>query len=443
MNSWADISEHHLTANYAALDRIAGPDLPVLAVVKANAYGHSAELCAPPLARAGAPWLGVTDAAEGARVRQALSAAGIIPAHQPEILIMCGPAPEDADDLVQQRLTPTVWDPDQIDDLVEAASRSHPAEPLPIHLEIDSGMSRQGVAPGPALIRTLASLARAAPHLRLAGVLTHLSSAEVAAAPETRAQLTRFRAALANIAAAGHRPDWLHVGNTSTFDNGNLLPEPEPGSDPGTRPEPDPDATRTAFPTGNPDPFAWLRAPAVILGARPMLRSGLALYGHALPTFAPRLGPHLHPVLTWRTRIRSLTDIPAGAAVGYGATQHATRLTRLALLPVGYADGLRRELSSTDNTPAGWVTLRGQKAPVVGRISMNLTTVDVTDIPEAATGDVVTLLGPGITAEDHARLARTIPYEIFCGLRPDSRHLIRSVTDTTFAPAAITPVASP
>ncbi len=414
MNSWAEISEPHLLANYAALRRTAGPNIPVLAVVKANAYGHSAELCAPPLARAGASWLGVADVAEGARVRQALTASGIAPAHQPEILIMCGLDPHDADDVVRHRLTPGVWDPGQIETLGHAALRATASEPFPIHLEIDSGMSRQGVAPGPALAQTLASLHAAGSRLRLAGVLTHLSSAEIAGSPETASQLTSFRAALAAVAAAGHRPDWLHIGNTSTLDNRHLLPEPLPK----------PTSTPTASPAGNPDPFAWIRDAAAMLGARPMLRSGLALYGHALPTPASRLGSHLHPVLTWKTRIRTLTDIPAGAAVGYDATQHALRPTRLALLPVGYAEGLRRELSSTDTHPGGWVMLHGHPAPVVGRISMNLTTIDVTDIPEAAVGNVVTLLGPGITAADHATLAGTIPYEILCCLRPDIRHLI-------------------
>lgn len=431
MNSWAEISEPHLLANFRALRQVAGPGLPgtpaipVLAVIKANAYGHSAELCAPPLARAGAPWLGVTDAAEGVRVRQALFAAGIAPVHQPEILIMCAPAPEDAPDLLHHRLMPTVWNPGQIDTLAEAARGARMTEPFPIHLEIDSGMSRQGVAPGPALTQTLASFARAAAHLRLAGVLTHLSSAEVTASPETRAQLASLHAALQTIANAGLRPDWLHIGNTSTLDNPSLLA--------GTDPEP--------------APFAWLRA-AATFGVRPMLRSGLALYGHALPTSDPRLYPHLHPVLMWKTRIRSLSDIPAGAAVGYNATFRAPRPMRLALLPVGYADGLRRELSASDARPGGWVMIRGQKAPIAGRISMNLTTVDVTDIPEAAIGDVVTLLGPGISAADHATLAGTIPYEILCGLRPDARRLTgltpaEPSADPTFAPALTTPVASP
>ncbi len=292
-------------------------------------------------------------------------------------------------------------------------------------------MSRQGVAAGPALARTLAALDMAKAHVRVAGVFTHFSSAEVAAAPETAKQLASFRAALTTLVSAGLRPDWLHIGNSSTLDNRDLLPERERCGDRGTET----------------DPFAWLRDAARGLGARPMVRSGLALFGHCLPTSAPRLAQYLAPVLSWRTRIRSLTEIAAGAAVGYNGTQHATRATRLALLPVGYADGLRRELSSADGAPGGWVIVRGRRAPIVGRVSMNLTTVDVTDIPDTETGDIVTLLGPGISAQDHASLAHTIPYEILCGLRPDTRRLVAGGTsapssDPAFAHGATTPVAS-
>ena len=423
MNSWAEISEQHLLANYRALLRIAGPDLPVLAVIKADAYGHSAELCAPLLARAGASWLGVTDAAEGVRVRRALAAAGIPLAQQPDLLVMCGPAPEDAATLLEHRLTPVVWTAEQVADLEQAAAAT--GSFLDVHLELDTGMSRQGAVAGPAFTRVLALLARSR-HLRLSGILTHLASAEVAHAEHTREQLAELGFLFGQITRHGLRPDWFHVGNTSTLDNPSLVSAP---FYPGT-------------------PLSWLRDFAARLGARPMLRSGLALYGYALPLAAEReLQPEapilrhaLHPVLTWKTRIRSLTDIAHGAAIGYNATFRAPRPMRLALLPIGYADGLRRDLSATHNQPGGWTILHGRRAPVVGRISMNLTTVDVTDIPQAALGDVVTLLGPGISADDHAALAGTIPYEILCGLRPDNRRLTDPAA--AFARAATGPVAS-
>jgi alanine racemase len=127
----------------------------------------------------------------------------------------------------------------------------------------------------------------------------------------------------------------------------------------------------------------------------------------------------LLPVLTWKARVIGLREIAAGTHVGYGATFTATHPMRLALLPVGYADGLRRELSSTE-TSAGWVMLHGCKAPIVGRVSMNLTIVDITEIPGVAVGDQAIVLGEGSTAEDHAQLAGTIPYEILCGMQAPS-----------------------
>ena len=156
-----------------------------------------------------------------------------------------------------------------------------------------------------------------------------------------------------------------------------------------------------------------------------MVRSGLALYGYALPIECEPgyLGPaacavraQLQPVLTWKARVIGIREIAPGTRVGYGGTYAATHPMRLALLPVGYADGLRRDLSSS-NEGAGWVMLCGQKAPVVGRISMNLTVVDITALPNVQVGDEAIVLGEGVTAEDHARLAHTIPYEILCAMK--------------------------
>ena len=152
-----------------------------------------------------------------------------------------------------------------------------------------------------------------------------------------------------------------------------------------------------------------------------MLRPGLALYGYA-PDFQPpqQLRAHLEPVLAWKTRITSLRTLQPGATVGYNATFRASRPTRLALLPVGYADGYSRRLSNR-----GQVLLRGRRAPVAGRVSMDQITVDVTEIPGAAIGDEVVLLGvqggvsqptDAITAEDIAQLTDTIPYEVLCDI---------------------------
>ena len=384
--SWVEVSEYALTSNLAALrTAICLPEATeqpaLLAVIKANAYGHGASLCGPILARAGAEWLGVTDAQEGAAVRQALTLAGI--AEQPRILLMCGLEAADAALIVQHRLTPVVWFPEQLSWL---AAASDAGNPIPIHVEVDTGMARQGVLPGPDLSMLLAKL-RTYPQLRLDGVMTHFASAEIANSQLTAAQQHRFEQGIAQVKAADHRPAWLHAGNTSTLDEGRLL--------------------------------AWMAAQAEALRARLLVRSGLALYGYALPLegAAPQLAPSLMPVGSWRSHIIGLRDLAVGETVGYNATFTATMPMRVALLPVGYADGLRRELSSSDEAAGGWVMIRSQRARILGRISMNLSSVDVTHIPDAALGDAVTLLGHGMTADDHARLAHTIPYEILCGMR--------------------------
>ncbi len=392
MKSWIEISEERLAENYqrarTVLEHETRPDAALLAVVKANAYGHGAGVCAPVLARAGAKWLGVTDAAEGALVRRVLFDEGVA---QPEILVMCGHLPEDAPLLVREKLTPAVWTVEQMRDLAAAAGTA----PVPVHLEIDSGMSRQGVAIRD-LPPVLEYLLRES-SIRLDGVMTHFASAEIAGAAQTEAQREQFEAAMAMIATVGSRPRWVHAGNTSALDN---------GADGGT--------------------LHWLRGIADSVGARTMARAGLGLYGYALPLKGlvasdgeetVRLARIVSPVMTWKTRIVSITEVPGGTRIGYNGSFVAAHPMRLALLPVGYADGLRRELSSTNAKPGGWVMVQGRCAPIIGRISMNLTTIDVTGIEGADVGEDVILLGEGITAEDHAAIARTIPYEILCGLK--------------------------
>jgi alanine racemase len=406
---WTEISGERLAGNFAALERIAAEAVSgavadsgskpaaVLAVVKANAYGHGIDPCAAVLAKAGAEWLGVTDAHEGAAVRTALAEAGIADEGQPQVLVMCGTAglPGEAETIVANRLTAVVWTGEHIERLA-AASEAGLTRPVEVHLEIDSGMSRQGVPPGDLLERMLETIA-AEPRLALTGVLTHFASTEVANSPQTETQQKNFEAAIAQVAARGMRPKWVHVGNSSYIDNS---------------------------PAGK-SPLGWLQSVAARVGARAMVRSGIALYGYLLPIAGhgrSLAAASVLPVMTWKTRVIALSEVKAGDAIGYNGTHIALRPMRVALLPVGYADGLRRELSSTNTEPGGWVMIRGARAPIVGRISMNLTTVDVTAVDvtavsDVSTGDEVVLLGEGITADDHARLAGTIAYEILCAVR--------------------------
>ena len=388
MTSWIENSEERLTANFRAIQQAVGDQTAVLAVVKANAYGHGIEQCSLTLARAGAPWLGVNGVSEGAQVRRALAETGLAPAAQPAILLMCGFLPEDVEAIAQHTLTPVVWIPEQVGWLQGTG--------LAVHIEVDTGMARQGVTPGVEMDELLGEIAAAG--LTLDGVMTHFCAAEVAHSALTQTQERRFEAAIAQVRSKGLAPRWVHAGSSSSVDN------PAQAS-------------------------PWLVDLANSVGARSMVRCGCALYGYCVPIDGPdavsvpsKLRASLKPVMTWKTRILSLRDLAAGEAVGYNATFTAPAPMHLAMIPVGYADGLRRELSGTDTRPGGWVILRGRdgsehQAAIVGRVSMNLTMVDVTAIPGVRIGDEVILLGDGITAEDHARLAQTIPYEILCGVR--------------------------
>lgn len=390
VKSWVEVSERRLTANYRLLAETAGAGVSVLGVVKADAYGHGAEVCAPVLARAGAEWLGVTDAAEGIAVRRALGPAEV------RVLVMSGLLDDEAEAAVRHSLTPVVWSRQHLEWLAEAVERCG-ASPLGVHLEIDSGMARQGIAAGEEL-RELLDWLRGQKKIVLEGVMTHFASAEVAGSAQTLEQQGRFEEAMWLIEDAGFRPAWVHAGNSSTLDNNG-------------------DATQS---------LGWLRTLATGCGARAMVRSGLGLYGYCLPIEGEAVAhvrDGLLPVMTWKTRVIGVRDVCAGETVGYNATFTAQHPMRLALVPVGYADGLRRELSGPNEVSGGWMRVRGQRVPIVGRVSMNLTVVDVSGVADIAVGDEVIVLGDGITADDHAVLARTIAYEIVCGVRAAS-HLM-------------------
>ena len=392
---WAEISRSRLVKNFHKKLRAAASAYgQLLPIVKANAYGHDVLLCAPLLVDAGARWLGVTGAEEGLQVR------AVCPTTR--ILLMSGIWPGEAEAVIEHELTPVVWEPYHLDLLEEAAARRGMAPAsLPVHLEIDTGMSRQGVrvGSGPSGTSELASLlGRFATHscLRLEGVLTHFSQPEVLSTSGENLQLKSLSAALDLILAGGHRPELLHAGNSATIVAG-------------------PDRERLA-------------GMAARAGAMLMFRPGLALYGYLdritcdgapLPEseIFPETG-HLHgfePVLSWKARVTSIRTIGRGETVGYGNAFTAERPTRLALLPAGYADGFNRRLSNR-----GHVLLRGEKAPIAGRVSMDQTIVDITDVPGVSIGDEAVLIGSqgkhSITAWNIADLTGTIAWEVLCGI---------------------------
>jgi alanine racemase len=372
---WVEINTRALEDNYRLL--VASTPIELLAIVKADAYGHGLAICAPAAVRAGADWLGVTSVEEGIAAR-ALSP-------DAQILVISGPFTGQSAAVIENRLTCVVWESWQIDELESAAAQARTT--VPVHLELDTGMSRQGV--GDAELDAILTRFHATSPLRLDGLMTHLYAADESDGEATHGQLARLEAMVARVFATGHNPTWLHVGNSAAVLARGV-----------------PNALHTLCRKWN---------------LKPMARPGLALYGLA-PEFSPTEPPVVHtlrsklePVLTWKTRIVTTRSIPSGQAVGYNGTFIATEPMRIALLAVGYADGLKRALSNR-----GEVLIHGQRAPIIGRVSMDQTVVDITDIPNARPGDEVVLLGTQdretISAEEHARWAGTIPWEIFTSI---------------------------
>lgn len=366
--TWAEVSLDRLRQNFRAVQEHVGSKVTICAVVKADAYGHGAVECSAALEQEGAKWLGVTSLDEAIPLRDA----GI----EARILLMTGFWRGEEEEIVQLGLTPTVWEPWQIEGLEKAAARLGGSR-FPVHLKVDTGMGRLGVSLGE-LPEVCAGI-KASPHLLLEALSTHLASSEILDAPSYQEQLKAFEQAKRVLSDAGLSPVLSHVANTSA-----AIARRE----------------------------SWNN----------MVRPGLALYGYYLPFeragrevsgSAWRL--NVKPVLTWKTRILSLRQAGANQALGYGGTYITKSPARIAVLPVGYADGFNRALSSR-----GRVIVREHYAPIVGRISMDLTLVDVTGIAGVTVGDEVVLLGSSdglcVSPQEHADVANTIPYEILCGI---------------------------
>ncbi len=379
---WAEISRNKLIHNFRLLRRSAGAETETVAVVKANAYGHGLEACARALGEDGARWFAVTCVEEAVALRQALTAPTqakrTLEWATPRIIALSGVWSGEAEAVIEHGLTPSVWELGHLELLEDAARRCGlGAGGVAVHLEIDTGMSRQGVQPE-RLEPLLARLEQGSP-LRVEAVMTHFHSPDDAEA--TASQVRQLATAVDTIVRSGIRPELLSAGSSA-----------------------DTLAQSTAAVTEL----------ARRIGARRMVRTGISLYGYAPHS---GIGAELQPVLAWKARISGLRQIEAGTMVGYGGTFTARRRTRLALLPAGYADGLSRLLSNK-----GWVLVRGQSAPIAGRVSMDQTMADVTEITGAAVGDEAVLIGEQggqrVTAADLAELTGTIPYEVLCAIAP-------------------------
>ena len=348
-----------IAANYRHLRNRVGPRRAVYCVVKADAYGHGAAAVARRLEREGASNFAVAQTEEGVALRRA-GVGG-------EILLLSHAEPAD---LARQRaygLTPTLYDRAQIEALVRATRTA--AEPLRAHLELDTGMGRAGIRPEE--LGAVAAMLLAAPGLSLAGTFATLSAADDPSSPETARQVAGLVAGIDRLRGAGVDPGRAHLANSA-----GILDHPS----------------------------TWLDA----------VRPGLALYGIA-PSVSRDVSP-LRPAMTVETRVVAVRRVPAGTSLGYGGRFVTARDTAVAVLPIGYHDGLRRSVSGKTA-----VLLRGRRAPVVGSVSMDVTMVDATDTG-AERGDRAVYLGSDggatLTAWDLARAADTIPYEILCGIGP-------------------------
>ena len=355
----ARISLGSIARNTHRLRQVIGPRVGIIAVVKADAYGHGAVRVARLLEGLGIQGFGVATVEEGVELRQA----GV----RAPVLIMGAAYGKEHEEVIANDLTPMVGVAGDVERFARAARRRRVLR-LPVHLKVDTGMSRLGVT-----TERFEDFLRACaehPTVRVDGMATHFACADLPDPAPTEAQLERFVACLDRARAMGADPQQIHAANSAAALR----------------------FSRTRF---------------------DLVRPGLVLYG-ALPSSAVT-DPGLEPCMTWRTRINALRRVPAGAQVSYGGTWIAPRPSVIATLPVGYADGYHRVLSNQAR-----VLVRGHKVRQVGTICMDLCMVDVTDLPGVAVGDEVVLMGRQgeavITPEELAGWAGTIPYEILCGI---------------------------
>lgn len=339
-----------------------GADVAVMAAVKADAYGHGAVECARALAAAGADWFGVALPEEAVKLRNA----GITS----RILSLGGFWEGQEELIIEHELTPALFRLDLLDRLNGVARAARRV--VEYHLKVDTGMGRLGV-PHSELARFLDEAAQFQ-HVRLDGLMTHLASADNHDKKEfTENQIDLLETAVEVVHSFSHRPAWIHGANG---------------------------AGAHAYPRSRGN----------------LVRLGGLLYGLWRDVTDRTIDPlEWRPVMSLRTRIMLLKTVPAGTPLGYGGTCVTSRESRIATLPVGYEDGLRRALSNK-----GRVLVREQLAPIVGRVSMDLTLVDVTDVGGVSVGDEAVIIGAqgrlGITAEEVAQQAGTLSYEVTCGI---------------------------
>ncbi len=357
--TYATVNLTALAHNLSCIKRCLSPGCEVMAIVKANAYGHGAVETAQALARQGIGRFAVASLDEGIALRQAGLAGSVV--------VLGALFEQQIADLVAHRLTPVVSDRRILPALAKAA-HSHPT-PYPIHLKVETGMGRLGLSPEE-LFSLLDSPLLRTP-LQVEGMITHLADADGADSDFTERQLGVFCTILEQIRQRGLPIPLVHAANSAAI---------------------------VRFPDAH---FS-------------LVRPGIMLYGyHTLPASVP--APDLTPVLSLRTTIVQLRTISRGGTVSYNRTFVAQRPTRIAVLPIGYADGYSRRLSHR-----GSVLIQGRRAPIVGLVCMDMIMVDVTDLAPVPIGETVTLIGQqggeSIWANEVADWIGTIPYEVLCGI---------------------------
>jgi len=361
--AWVEINPVAIAHNVRQICRLLSPQTALMAIVKADAYGHGAPLVAQTALEAGASWLGVATIPEGIELRESGISA-------PILILGAVNTLEQVRAIAQWQLQPTVCSPKQALIFSEAMSELSEFAPLPVHLKLDTGMSRLGTdwQDAPAF----AQLVRSLPHLKIVSIYSHLATADEPDPTVMRQQQRRFEQAIAAIRRVGIQPPQLHLANSA--------------------------ATLT-------DPTLHYD----------MVRTGLALYGLSP---APHLQHvlDLRPALQVKARITQVKTIPAGTGVSYGYRFVTSRSLRMAVVGIGYADGVPRQLTNRMQ-----VIIRGQKVQQIGTITMDQLMLDVSNLPNLTEGEVVTLIGwdglQSITADDWANTLNTISWEILCGFK--------------------------
>jgi len=355
LSTWLEIDLGAIAHNVQAMQKLA--DTRVMAVVKANGYGHGLVPAARSAVEAGAAYCGVARIDEAIEIRDGGVAAPVL---------VLGETPNSRmADATAHHISVTVYNQAQLDALAAAARSA--GETVQVHVKVDTGMTRLGAEPHAAfgLLQALQTI----PGVKVEGLFTHFARADEPSAASTDKQAALFDDLLGEVTSAGLRPPLVHTANSAA-----ALTRPSARFD--------------------------------------MVRPGIAIYG-LNPSEEVRVPEDFRPALVWKARLTTVREVPAGTGVSYGHRYVTPKDERLGVIPVGYGDGFRRE-------PGARVLIHGRWAPVVGRVCMDQTIINLDDVPDAATGDEVVIVGrqgdEGLRPGDLAEVWGTVGYEVVCGL---------------------------